>query len=402
MKKSDELKKEIAAKKEEVAKYQAAEEMETAASAAKELKKLVDAYQAASALEAAELDELQRSATPIGLPSTEVAKSKLYNRACNKILFNRFRDIPLALTDEELAAYRNVSGSPGSPGQIEAVPARGGILVSPEQMKTLQVFRQDYVALKSYVNVVQTNTTSGRWPILPVQNLRFQQFVEMTDVAESEITFSEATYTVDDHALIIPISNQLIDDADVDIISIVGRELSQAAVRTENEAILTPLNTLITGDQSASPPLAGATTITTYKALNTALYKTLDGVYEPASKIYVNQDSFLWLANLDDGTNRPLFVPDVVEPNKYRYRGKEIVVIPNTVLGNTTSGSDTFAPLFVGDMRTYLTFFERKGLELLSSREYLWRKYAFALMGIIRFGVVVTDPNAMIALKVKL
>lgn len=402
MKKSDELKKEIAAKKEEVAKYQAAEEMETAASAAKELKKLVDAYQAASALEAAELEELQRSATPIGLPSTEVDKSKLYNRACNKILFNRFRDIPLALTAEELAAYRNVSGSPGSPGQIEAVPARGGILVSPEQMKTLQVFRQDYVALKSYVNVVQTNTTSGRWPILPVQNLRFQQFVEMTDVAESEITFSEATYTVDDHALIIPISNQLIDDADVDIISIVGRELSQAAVRTENEAILTPLNALITGDQSASPPVAGATTITTYKALNTALYKTLDGVYEPASKIYVNQDSFLWLANLDDGTNRPLFVPDVVEPNKYRYRGKEIVVIPNTVLGNTTSGNNSYAPIFVGDMRTYLTFFERKGLELLSSREYLWRKYAFALMGIIRFGVVVTDPNAMIALKVQL
>ena len=95
-------------------------------------------------------------------------------------------------------------------------------------------------------------------------------------------------------------------------------------------------------------------------------------------------------------------MPDVVEPNKYRYRGKEIVVVPNTVLGNTTSGNDTYAPIFVGDMRSYLTFFERKGLELTSSREYLWRKNAYAIMGIIRFGVVVTDPNAMIALKVKL
>ena len=108
------------------------------------------------------------------------------------------------------------------------------------------------------------------------------------------------------------------------------------------------------------------------------------------------------MANLDDGQNRPLFQPDVTEPNKYRFRGKEVVVIPNTTLPNTTSGNDTFAPIFVGDMKSYLTFFERKGMELTTSREYLWRKYALALMGIIRFGVVVTDPNSMVALKVKL
>ena len=399
MLRSDELKQEIEAKRAEVDRYQRAEEIDKASKAADELKMMWNELNITLTMEKTDLEQFRADVSKKPVDET-MDKAKLWIRAFNKMLLNPLRNVPQTLTDAERDVFYNVSGTPGAPGQIESVPARGGYLVSPEQMKTLQVFRQDYTALKSYVSVVSTKTTSGRWPVMPIHNLRFQPFAEMTDIAESDVTFTEATYTIADQGLIIPSSNQLIDDADVDIVSIIGRDLAAAAVRTENEAILEPLNTLITGDTAAG--IASATTITSYKALNTALFKTLDGVYEPSSKIYVNQDTFLWLANLDDGTNRPLFVPDVTDPNKYRYRGKEIVVIPNTVLGNTTVSTDTFAPIYVGDMRAYLTFFERKGLELSSSREYLWRKYAFALMGIIRFGVVVTDPNAMIALKVKL
>lgn len=399
MKKSDELKLEIKAKREEVEKFQQEGEMAKAVKAAEELNAMADNLQIVLAKEKTDFENFIQNAQPLA-SAPAMDKTKIYNRAFNKLLFNRLRDDPKPLTDEERATYYNVTGSPGAPGQIESVDTRGGVLVSPEQIKTLQEFRQSYVALKDYVSVVSTNTTSGRWPIMPVQNLTFEPFVEMTDVAETDVSFTEATYTIADYGLIIPISNQLIDDAEIDVISVIGRQLAEASVKTENQKILEPLNTLITGNTATG--ITAATTISTYKALNTAIFKTLDGVYEPASKIYVNQDTFLWLANLDDGQNRPLFQPDVAEPNKYRFRGKEVVVIPNTTLPNTTSGSDTYAPIFVGDMKSYLTFFERKGFELSASREYLWRKYAYALMGIIRFGVVVTDPYSMVALKVKL
>lgn len=407
MERLDELKLEITSKRTALKSVLNKGTVEEVKSATTELERLMNEYKATAALEASDFEALKKRATPLKSTYFQPTRADsadseetLRNRAFNKLLFNPLKKRETPLTEEEERAYFNVSGSPGVPGLIESDSSRGGYLVSPEQMKTLQEFRQDYVALKDYVSVVSTNTTSGTWNVLPVQNLVFQPFVEMTDVAESDLTLSQATYTIADHGLIIPISNQLIEDADVDVIGLIGRQLAQAAVRTENQEILKPLNRLIAGDTSTG--LAAATTITSYKALNTALFKTLDGVYEPSSKIFVNQDTFLWLANLDDGQNRPLFVPDVVEPNKYRYRGKEIVVLPNAVLGNTTSGNDTFAPIFVGDMRSYLTFFERKGLELSTSREYLWRKHAYAMMGIIRFGIVVTDPNAMLALKVKL
>ncbi len=399
MKKSDELLQAIEHKRNEVDNLQQEMKIKAARKAADELDRLMDEYHIAKAKEKSDLKNFLKDATPISDMATK-DNAKLRNRAFNKILMNPLRNVPQPLTDDERNAYFNVTGSPGAPGQIESVATRGGVLVSSEQIKTLQEFRQNYVALKDYVSVVQTTTPSGRWPILPAQNLTFEPFVEMTDVAESDVSFTEATYTISDYGLIIPISNQLVEDADIDVISVIGRQLAEASVKTENQKILEPLNTLITGNTATN--IAAATTISTYKALNTALFKTLDGVYEPASKIYVNQDTFLWLANLDDGQNRPLFQPDVTEPNKYRFRGKDVVVIPNTTLPNTTSGNDTFAPIFVGDMKSYLTFFERKGMELTTSREYLWRKYALALMGIIRFGVVVTDPNSMVALKVKL
>lgn len=394
MKKSDELKQAIAAKRAEVLNFKDTGKFEEAAKAAEELNDLNQKCKIELSLEEAEFKNfLNSNKTCITTPAA-VDAAKLRNRAFNKLVF-KLGD----LTDEERNAYFNVTGTPGQPAQIESIPAKGGYLVPQEQMTTLQEFRKDFVALKDYVSVVSTNTTSGRWATYTQQDLEFQNFTEMTDIAESDVTFGEATYTIEDRGLILPISNQLITDADIDIISFMGRQLAEGAVKTENKAILQPLETLITGDTAAS--IAAATTITSYKSLNTALWKTLDGVYEPAAKIFTNQDGFIWLSNLDDAQNRPLFVPDVTNPNKYFYRGKEIVVIPNSTLPSKEIGNKNYAPFFVGDMRSYLTFFERQGMELATSQELYFRKYGMALRAVIRFGVVVTDKNAMTALKVE-
>ena len=394
MKKSDELKQAIAAKRAEVLNFKDTGKFEEAAIAAEELNVLNQKCKIELSLEEAEFKNfLNSNKTCITTPAA-VDAAKLCNRAFNKLVF-KLGD----LTDEERNAYFNVTGTPGQPAQIESIPAKGGYLVPQEQMTTLQEFRKDFVALKDYVSVVSTNTTSGRWPTYTQQDLEFKTFTEMTDITESDVTFGEATYTIEDRGVILPISNQLITDADIDIFSLMGRELAKGAVKTENKAILQPLETLITGDTAAS--IAAATTITSYKSLNTALWKTLDGVYEPTAKIFTNQDGFIWLSNLDDAQNRPLFVPDVTNPNKYFYRGKEIVVIPNSTLPSKEISNKNYAPFFVGDMRSYITLFERQGMELATSQELYFRKYGTALRAVIRFGVVVTDKNAMTALKVE-
>ncbi len=398
MKRSDELKLTIRDKEMDIGYYNRMKDYENERKAEAELQIMKEALESVERKEEENFRSLGGMLTAKASGLGMADREKLRNRAFNKLVFSRMKGEPAMLTEEEKMAYYNVSGSPGAPGQIESVPARGGYLISGDQMRTLQEYRKAFVSLKDYVTIINTNSAYGHWPTLPDQQTEFQPFVEMTDVSESELTFSELEYKIKDYGLIVPASNQLLEDIDVDLVGVIGRTLAKGAVRTENKKILEPLQMLITGDTATG---IAATTITSYKELNVALYRTLDGAYEPNAKIYVNQDAFLWLSNLEDAQERPLLVPDVTAPNKYFYRGKEIVVIPNTILANTTVGSNTYAPIFIGDLSAYLTFFERKGLELTTSADYLWRKNGFAVRGIIRFDVVKTDPDAIVALQVK-
>ena len=391
MKKTDELKREINAKRQEVDRLQREEQMDAALKAAKELNAMCDELEIAKSLEASDFEKFAQQAKFNAAPEP-TDKAVLLNRAFNKLVFNLG-----GLTDAEREAYYNVTneqGQSGSPGQIEAVPNRGGYLVLPEQSAKLQEFREDYVQLRDYVTVVQTESTSGSWPVLPHQKLEFQSFAELTDIVETDVTFSQATFSISDKGLIIPISQQLVDDADVDIIDVIGRQLAEGAVYTENKEILEPLTDLVTASDT--------TTIASYKTLDTAMFKTLDGVYFGNADIYTNQDGALYLMGLEDGNNRPLMQPDITQPNTFRYRGKPVVVIPNSTLPNSGSGANTYAPFFVGDMREYLHFFERAGMWLDMSRELYFRKYALAIRAVIRFGITVYNPYAMVPLKVKI
>lgn len=382
MLKSDELKKEIAAKRTEVENLQREEKITEAKNAAKELAKMVDEYDVAVAMEKSDFENFLNSAQQ-DKPSGDDIPT-LRNRAFNKLLFNKFG----RLTDEEKQAYYNVSGTPGQPGQIESIDTKGGYLVPEEQLTQIREFRKAYTSLKSYCHVVQANSTSGKWPTLGEESGLLVNFSELTDIQESDFEFGQAGYEIADYGDIIPVSNQLIADANVNILSIIGQRLARKTVNTENALILSKLNALT------------ATTISDFKGLNKALLHDLDPVYFSNAKIFTNQDGFLWLSNLVDGQQRPLLQPDVTAPDIYRYKGKPVVVVPNSTLPNTTASGTTTAPFFVGNLADYLLFFERQGVEIAVSTEYLFAKYGTALRCVVRFGVALDDTDAIKAYNV--
>lgn len=387
MKKSVVLKKEIDAKRIEVENFQREEKIPEAKKAAAELSRMVDEYDVTVAMERSDFENHLANAKPLNQFSGDDEKT-LRNRAFNKLLFKRGQ-----LTDEERRAYFNVSneeGQPGTPGLIGSVNTRGGYLVPQEQIATLREFRKAYTQLKNYCHVVTANSTTGTWPTLGEESGLLVNFKELAAINESSFEFGQADYEILDYGDIIPVSNQLIADANVDIMSIVGQRLARKAVNTENSVVVAKLNELATN----------APTITDFKGLNKALIKTLDPIYLANASIFTNQDGFLWLSNLTDENKRPLLLPDVTAPDTYRYKGKPVVVVPNSILANTTSGSASTTPIFIGNLADYLMFFERQGVEIAVSTEYLFAKYGTALRCVVRFGVTVDDSSAMVALNV--
>lgn len=387
MKKSDELKKAYDELQAQVENLQQEGKVTEAKALLPELENAVKLYKAEKAMEQEDFANFSQSAKPA---QSKESVERIRNRAFNKCLFGQ------TLTEEERSVYDAEKHKiyDSVTGQIEGTDSKGGYLVPEEQLSILREFRKAYAQLKDYCHVVQAKSTSGKWPTLGEESGLLTNFSELTQIHESDFEFGQASYEITDYGDIIPVSNQLIKDANADILGIVGQRLARKAVNTENSVILSLLST-----NFSSP-----TTVSSYKALTKALNVDLDPIYYANARIFTNQDGFQWMSELEDAQNRPLLIPDVTAPDTFRFRGKPVVVLPNSVLASTAASSPNpaYAPIYIGNMADYVMFFERQGVEIAASTEYLFGKYGTALRCVVRFGVTADDTSALKAYKVAL
>lgn len=400
MRKSVEIKKSIKELKNKIEAKNAAEDFETAAALADDLEKMLKELKAAEAIEkseepensADEDDEDEESDTTNSatfVPINRMSKTKaavLRNRAFNKLLFGNKKFG--RLTDEERRAYFNEGEETPTTttpiGLIGANGEKGGYTVPAEQMNILREYRKAYTALRNYCHVINAQSRSGSFPTLGDESGVLVNFSEMSKINESDFDFGQSDYTIIDYGDIIPVSNTLIRDSNVNILEIVGQRLARKAVNTENAKILELLSTMT------------ATSITDYKGLTKALNVSLDPVYYADAKIITNQDGFQWLSELEDDNKRPLLLPDITASDTYRFRGKKIIVLPNSQLATKSKK----APMYVGNLADYCMFFERQEVEIAISTEYKFGLNATSLRCITRFGVSKDDEDAMVKLEV--
>ena len=376
MKKSDELKKVVDELKAKADQLQAAEQYDEAFAVANELKDAIRDYKTAKAIEEAEATNFIKEAAP-ATNKKQVSDAVMRNRIFNKQVLGR------TLNDEELEFLNQA----GTPGQVEATPAKGGYLVPEEQISQLMEFRRAYTQLKNYCSVRTANSNSGKFPTIGAETGTLTNFDELNSLNKRDINFGQLSYTIDSYGDIIPVSRELLQDADINLMNVIGQRFARMAVNTENAQIVTKLGTLT------------ATSVSTYKNLMKALNVDLDPAFYANAKIFTNQDGFQWMSELEDAQNRPLLVPDVAAADTYRFRGKEVVVVSNSVLTNTTTGSGASAtttiPMYIGSMSDYLAFFERKGVEVMASDEAGFEKNSVLIRAIERFGLTACDTAAL-------
>ena len=349
MKKSDELKKIIDELKARADQLQQEEQYDEAMKVADELKDAVREFKFAKTMEEAEATNFMTAATPAGAKST-ISDAAMRNRIFNKCLFGR------SLNDEEMAYLNKV----GTPGQAEGTAAKGGYLVPEEQINQLLELRRAYTQLKSFTNVQVALSNAGKQPTVGAETGTLTAFDELNEIHQGDIDFSQLSYEIADYGDIIPVSNTLLQDVDLNLMGIIGQRFARKAVNTENAQILAKLAAI-----TDSP-----TAISTYKGITKALNVTLDPAFYANAKIFTNQDGFEWMSELEDAQNRPLLVPDVAAPDTYRFRGKEVVVISNSILVTSETGTGTVtrkAPMYIGSMSDFLAFFERTGVEVAVS-----------------------------------
>lgn len=324
----------------------------------------------AEEMEAEEVENTITNGTVKGTPKKDID----VNRVFNKLIMGK------AVTEEEMEVYNLAST-----GQIEHSPEKGGYLVPEEQGKQLKEFRRSKVSLKELCNVVPVTSMTGKFPVAKDQKGKLIEFDELSEIGQTDLTFAQQEWSVKDYGDIIPVSNTLLEDTIFPLISIIGDNLTTKAVNTENEKILSLLKT-------ANTKVAGKD----YKDIITILNKTLDPALANTAKIITNQSCFDYLDKLEDKNGRPLLTVDLTDPNKKLFKGKEIVVLTDEMLPQDAKKY----PLYIGDVKEFVNFYDHKGVEIAQSTEAGFTKNATLLRAIERFDVKDVDQDAVVYLTI--
>jgi len=249
---------------------------------------------------------------------------------------------------------RAISLTGGTPAGSE-----GGFLVPADFDNMLHELRRQYVALVDYVTVEDVTLPSG-WRALEsvIASQPMAEVTELGTITQSENPkFTKVDYSVKKYGDIIPVSNEFLADSPVNIMSYLARWFARKTVLTENAQIKTILDTLT------------ASTAADIDAIKKVLNVDLDPDVSINAIILTNQSGWNWLDELKDSTGRPLLQPDPSNATKYLFKGRPVVVVADRLLPNrydNGTGKD-YAPVVIGDLRQFIAYFRRQGLELAST-----------------------------------
>lgn len=249
----------------------------------------------------------------------------------------------------------------------------GGILI-PEELLTPEKELHDVVDLLQYVKRVPVTTGSGKYPVISKSGTKMNTVAELEANPElAKPTVIPVPYAIETYRGFIPVSQEGIDDADYDIVGLIDEEIRDQELNTRNFAIATVLKT------------AKAKTVTTIDELITHLNLDFKQAYNV--KLYVSASFFnvLDVAKAGDGTY--LLSSDITVASGKRFKGKEVVVLDDDVIGN--AAGDKVA--FIGDAKAFCKFFDRKQVSVKWVDNNI---YGQMLAGFVRFNAVKGDEEA--------
>ena len=278
-------------------------------------------------------------------------KEKIVNlkRALNSFLHKGWK----GLDDAERQLLKPANAT-DTPGQVEVTtsPSRGSVLVPVETADFVGTMDTGVYRLRTRVSEYFASTLSGNIPLManPTAGL-VAQFDEFPSggISKGQVTFGNVAWAVKDYGLIVPVSNDLMADANADVMGVLSEQFFRAQVITENAMIL-----------AAIDANGAATAVHTWQEIADAV-NACDPVDGADKVIITNTDGGSFLADQVDNNHYLLVQPNANDPKKY-FRGYEVIQLPLAVLPNSVS--DSSIPFYVGSLRDAVYFIERKGLEI--------------------------------------
>ncbi|VJV70040.1 bacteriophage capsid protein [Streptococcus pneumoniae] len=195
--------------------------------------------------------------------------------------------------------------------------------------------------LLDLVERVKVNSGSGKYPVIKKRDGVMVSTDELKSNPElGKPAISEIDYSIKTYRGYVPVSQEMIDDADYDIMSIVEDEVFNQGENTELSLVTAVLKTATQADAAG------------FDGIKDIYNKKLKSIYK--ASIVVTKSMFAALDKVKDKDGRYMLQTDVASPTGYSFGGKTIYKVDDTVFGN--EGDMKF---FIGDVTEFVKEFDR-------------------------------------------
>lgn len=248
-----------------------------------------------------------------------------------------------------------------------------GTAIIPEEVLALVETPRDVLDLRELVNTVKTKTGAGSIPVLSKAN---DVMVSVAELAANpklaNPSLSQVKFDIETYRGYIPVSQELIDDADYDVAAMVANHLKDIAINTANKAILDELKTFTAKNAAGLDGIKNLLNV----ELKTGYRK----------QIVMTKSAFNEVDVMKDTTGRYLLTQDITSQSGYKLFGHEVFIVEDTDLG-----ANGAKKMFIGDLKRAVVFVDRKQASVKWADHDI---YGQLLAVFSRFDAVKADPDA--------
>lgn len=240
----------------------------------------------------------------------------------------------------------------------EGVAESGGYTV-PEDISTkVEKLRETKESLWEEISVKKVNTNAGQETYKTRrQATGFTSIEEGGKIPKAGAPkFSRMAWKVTKYGGYMPATNELIEDSDSNIESIMTEWLADESRATRNNIILAVIA------KKTQEKLEGLDDIK--KALNV----TLGSMFKSTSKIVTNDDGLQYLDTLKDNDGKYLLQPNPADPMQLRLCAGATTIPVKVYANETIPTTNNKIPFIIGDLKEAIKGFDRKQLTLMASQ----------------------------------
>lgn len=240
----------------------------------------------------------------------------------------------------------------------EGVAESGGYTV-PEDISTkVEKLRETKESLLDEITVKKVNTNAGQETYKTRrQATGFTSIEEGGKIPKAGAPkFSRMPWKVTKYGGYMPATNELIEDSDSNIETIMTEWLADESRMTWNNLILAIIA------KKTQEKIEGLDGIK--KVLNV----TLGSLFKSTSKIITNDDGLQYLDTLKDADGKYLLQPNPADPMQLRLCAGATTVSIKVFSNETIPTKDGKVPFIIGDLKEAIKGFDRKQLTLMASQ----------------------------------